>query len=207
MSEPAITVSSRYEDAATGPIRCIVVDDHPAVRTGLRELLSIDRDFVVLDAFAGAETAAAYAEHHAIDVAVVDYQLGGRSGLWLSRRLRDLPNPPAVIIYSAFSDWLLVAACVVAGTSGLVSKSVFGDELTARIRAAARGEHWLPGISPVLGESVRRRLDAEELSVFGMMVAGEPADAIARTLRMRDAELDATLWGMLRKLERVGSDG
>ncbi len=63
------------------PIRCLSVDGHPAVRLGLRELLVAEPGFEVLDAFATAETAVAFAERTRVDVAVVDYQPGWAVGL------------------------------------------------------------------------------------------------------------------------------
>ncbi len=63
--------------------------------------------------------------------------LGGRSGLGMSRKLKRLPDPPAVLIYLAFSDCLLAAACVVAQANGLVSKAALGSDLCDRIREAA----------------------------------------------------------------------
>ena len=81
-------------DTSDSPLRVLVVDDHPAVRMGLRELLDDEPDFVVVAAVDSAEAAMALAEREPIDVAVVDYQLGGRNGLWLSRKLKRLPKPP-----------------------------------------------------------------------------------------------------------------
>jgi DNA-binding NarL/FixJ family response regulator len=121
--------------------------------------------------------------------------------------VRELPDAPAVLIYTAFADWLLTAACVVAGASALVSKAAVAGELAVRIREAAAGQDCLPNVAPVVADSIRRRLDAEEQSIFGMMVARVPADEIARTLRIRDSDLEATVWVMLRKLERVRDDG
>jgi DNA-binding NarL/FixJ family response regulator len=202
-SQNGRTGPAQAQAQETARIRCIVVDDHPAVRTGLRELLAIEPGLMVLEAFATAESALSFAERQRVDVAVVDYQLGGRSGLWLSRRLHGLPDPPAVLIYSAFSDWLLAAACVVAQASGLVSKTVLGGELATRIREAAAGVRHLPVVAPALSDVLRRRLDADEQAIYGMLASGISADEIARTLRMRLDDLDATLWTMLRKLERV----
>ncbi|MGI8506579.1 MAG: response regulator [Solirubrobacteraceae bacterium] len=62
--------------------RLLVVDDHAAVRAGLQGLLEDEGDFEVVAAVASAEAAMAVAEREPIDVAVVDYQLGGRNGLW-----------------------------------------------------------------------------------------------------------------------------
>jgi DNA-binding NarL/FixJ family response regulator len=63
--------------AATGPlveVRCLVVDDHPAIRVGLRELLATESGFEVIDAVASAEAAVAVAERARVDVAIVDYE-------------------------------------------------------------------------------------------------------------------------------------
>ncbi len=184
-------------------IRCLVVDDHPAIRVGLRELLAAEPGFEVLDAVATAEAAVSFAERTPVDVAVVDYQLGGRSGLWVSRKLKRLPDPPAVLVYSAYSDYLLAAACVVAEANGLVSKASLGSELCERIREAALGETHLPMLPPSLADSMRRRLDPEEQAIFGMLLGGIVTVEIGRTLQLAHGELEARLWAMLRKLERL----
>jgi two-component system response regulator DevR len=185
------------------PIRCLVVDDHPAIRLGLRELLAAEPDIEVLDALPNAEAAIDFAQRATIDVAVVDYQLGGRSGLWCSRKLKRLADPPAVLVYSAFSDYLLAAACVVAEVDGMVSKAALGSELCDRIREAASGVSRLPMTPPALADSMRRRLDAEEQAIFGMMQAGIGLEVIGRTLGMDHGELEGRLWTMLRKLEGI----
>ena len=79
-------------------IRLLVVDDHPAVRLGLRQLLEDQPDFKIVGVAETAEDALAQAETHPIDVAIVDYQLGGRNGLWVSRKLKRLRDPPRVVI-------------------------------------------------------------------------------------------------------------
>jgi DNA-binding NarL/FixJ family response regulator len=136
-------------------------------------------------------------------VAVVDYQLGGRSGLWLSRKLKRLTKPPAVLVYSAYSDAMLSAACVVAEANGLVSKAALGAELCERIREVARGETHFPMVPPSLADSMRRRLDPEEQAIFGMMLAGIAAQNIAHTLGLAAGGLEAHRSAMLRKLERL----
>jgi two-component system response regulator DevR len=185
------------------PVRCLLVDDHPAVRVGLRELVAAEPDFMVLDALATAEAAVAFAERTRVDVAIVDYQLGGRSGLWVSRKLKRLPEPPAVLIYSAFSDYLLAAACVVAQANGMVSKAALSSDLCDRIREAARGVTRLPIVPPALADSMRRRFDPEEQAIFGLLLTGIATEEIGHTLDLGHGELEARLWTMLRKLERL----
>jgi DNA-binding NarL/FixJ family response regulator len=200
-------VADRFApDADPTRLRLLVVDDHPAIRLGLLQLLDDQPDFVVVDAASSAEEARSLAEREPIDVAVVDYQLGSRSGLWLTRMLKRLERPPSVIIYSAYSDGPLAAACVVAGADGLVSKGSVGAELCHAVRAVARGHSRLPLVPPTLAGAMRRRLGSEEQAIFGMLLAGIDPDEIATTLGISDQSLDSRRWAMLHKLEGLRPD-
>lgn len=181
--------------------RVLIVDDHAAVRAGLRELLDDEPDFEVVAAVDGAEAAMTVAERDPIDVAVVDYQLGGRTGLWLSRKLKRLPSAPAVLIYSAYADGVLAAAAVVAEADALVSKGGLGSELRDEIRRIAGGGSGLRPLPEWLGDAIRARYGPEEQAIFGMLLAGIRPAEIARTLELPDAGLESRLDAMLRKLQ------
>ncbi len=181
--------------------RLLIVDDHAAVRAGLRGLLDNEADFEVVAAVESAEAAMSVAERARIDVAVVDYQLGSRNGLWLSRKLKRLPSPPAVLIYSAYADGVLAAAAVVAEADAVVSKGGLGSELCDEIRRAVRGGSGLRPVPPWLGEVIRRRFGNEEQAIFGMLLAGIELAEIAETLGLSEAGLESRLWAMLRTLE------
>lgn len=184
----------------------LVVDDHPAVRTGVLQLLAEQPDLRVIDAVASAEAAMSLAERVPVDVAVVDYQLGSRSGLWLSRMLKRLDPRPRVVVYSAYCDGPLAAACVVAEADALVSKAGAAGELCDVVRAVARGRTLLPPVPSALAGAMRRRLDPEDQAVFGMLLAGIPRDEIATTIGLSGAGLDARMWAMLHTLEGLGAE-
>jgi two-component system response regulator DevR len=191
---------------STEQIRVLVVDDHAAVRRGLRELFEDQHDFRVIDAVSSAEEAMSVAEHLELDVAVVDYQLDGRNGLWVSRRLKQLPRPPRVVIYSAYCDGLLAAAAVVAEADGLVSKGGLGSELCDAIRAVAGGRSVLPLVPWQLREVMRRRLDGQEQAIFGMSRAGIATVEIAKVLGISESGLESRMWRMLQKLETIDAE-
>jgi DNA-binding NarL/FixJ family response regulator len=181
--------------------RLLVVDDHPAVRAGLRELLAAEEDFELAAVVETAEAAMQVAESQPVDVAIVDYQLGSRDGLWLSRKLKRLPEPPAVVIYSAYADGVLAAAAVVAEADALVSKGRLGSELCEVIRAVAGGRRCLPPLPARLTESLRGRLDHQEQAIFGLLLAGIEPAGVAATLGLPAAELESRLWELLRRLQ------
>lgn len=201
LSAPPTAERFPPRDDTLAPTRLLVVDDHPAVRAGLRELLTDEDDFHVVAAVATAEAGVDIAKREPIDVAVVDYQLGGRNGLWLSRKLKRLDDPPAVLIYSAYTDGVLAAAAVVAEADAIVSKGRIGSDLCHEIRSAAAGSRHLPAIPPRLGESLRRRLDHEEQAIFGLLLAGFDTAEVAGTLGLSPAGMESRLWELLRRLE------
>jgi DNA-binding NarL/FixJ family response regulator len=196
-------VNENVPQATAEQIRVLVVDDHAAVRRGLRELLEDQHDFRVIDAVPSGEEAISVAEREELDVAVVDYQLGGRNGTWVSRKLKRLPRPPRVVLYSAYCDGLLAASAVVAEADGLVSKGGLGSDLCDAIRSVAGGRSLLPMVPWQLAEVMRRRLSGEEQAIFGMSRAGIPPVEIANTLGISESGLDSRMWEMLHKLERV----
>ena len=196
-----LTPGRALSTAPTAPIRLLIVDDHAAVRAGLRQLLSEDAGFAVVAAVAGAEDALAVAESEFVDVAIVDYQLPDRNGLWLTRKLKRLEQPPAVLIYSAYTDSVLAAAAVVAEADAIVSKGGLGSELADAIREVVGGRRTLPPLPAWLGDALRGRLDHEQQAIFGLLLAGIAPDEIARTLSLSDGELEAQLWTMLHALE------
>jgi DNA-binding NarL/FixJ family response regulator len=192
---------------APGPqtrMRLLVVDDHPAMRAGLSELLADEADFEVVAVAASAEAALEIAEREPVDVAVIDYQLGGRNGLWLSRKLKRLPVTPAVLIYSAYTDSILTAAAVVAEADAVVSKATLGDELCHAIRSAASGRRHLPLLAPHVAERLRHQLDDEEKAIFGMLRAGIAPPEIVTMLELSPPALESRLWSMLQRLNGIG---
>jgi DNA-binding NarL/FixJ family response regulator len=199
--EPTADPEYVRDDADLSRLRVLVVDDHPAIRLGLSQLLDDQPDIFVVEVASSAEEARSLAESDPIDVAVVDYQLGSRSGLWLTRMLKRLEPAPSVVIYSAYCDGPLAAACVVAGADGLISKGGVGSELCHAVRAVARGHSRLPIVPPALAGAMRRRLGAEEQAIFGMLLAGIEPSEIADTLGISSRGLDSRRWAMLHKLE------
>jgi DNA-binding NarL/FixJ family response regulator len=181
----------------------MVVDDHPAVRWGLQRLLEDQPAFDVVAVSATAEDALSQAERQRIDVALVDYHLGGRNGLWLSRKLKRLPDPPSVIIFSAYANHHLAASCVVAEADALLNKGSLGSEVCETIRLVARGRRLLAKVPPPIADRLRRALDDTEQAIFGMLLAGLTRVEITQTLDVSISELAAHEDAILRKLERL----
>jgi len=184
------TVTDSAADSASDRrIRVLIADDHAAVRFGVSRLLGDQPDMRVI-AEASSAIAAVDQASSCPDVAVVDYHLGDRSGLWVTHRLRHMPCPPRILIYSAFSDGALAVAAIVAGADGLLSKSSIGQELCVAVRRLARGRQYLPSISSTMIRALGERLDSTQEAIVGMLVHGISATQIAIQLDCSEQELE-----------------
>jgi two-component system, NarL family, response regulator NreC len=124
----------------------LIVDDHAAVRAGLRSLLSAEPDLQVIGEAADGWEAVAKAGELRPDVLIADYSMPGPDGLALARDLgRQLPATH-VLILTFHEDRELMREALVAGAAGYVQKRTLIDELVPAVRAAARGEKYLPGL-------------------------------------------------------------
>ncbi len=181
-------------------IRILIVDDHPAVRSGLVAALRSEPGLVPVAAASGMTGAVARATRSHPGVALVDYHLAEGDGLVLCHELKRLPSPPAVLIYSAFARPDLLLAAAVAGADGMVDKGVPLDDLFAAIRAVARGGKALPPLRPEVIEGTVKRLEPEDLPIVGMRIDGATLAEIASVLQLEDHELSRRVVAMLGRL-------
>jgi DNA-binding NarL/FixJ family response regulator len=125
----------------------LLVDDHPIVRRGLRQLFEHEPDFTVCcEAEDLASALEAVAKHHP-DLALVDLSLKGRSGLELTRQLQihhpDLP----VLILSLHDEKLYAERALQAGARGYVMKRRADADILHAARQVLAGHRY---ISPVV---------------------------------------------------------
>jgi DNA-binding NarL/FixJ family response regulator len=181
------------------PIRVLLVDDHPVVRHGVRRLISEQPDLTTIAEASRADAATGELAGWA-DVAVIDYHLGGRDGLWLTRQIRERPNAPHVLIYSAFADHVLTVAAIVAGADGLLPKHALDQELCATIRRLARGRRHFPAVPDAIVRALRTRLAPDDVAIYDALLQSRGDADVADVLGIDPLELEYRRAAMLRAL-------
>jgi two-component system response regulator DevR len=181
-------------------IRVCVVDDHPALRTGLWTVIRCEPGMGFAGSASRTDEAVRLVERVQPDVVLVDYQLPEEDGILLCQRLKSLPDPPKVIVYSAYSDAILAIPAILAGADAIANKAVLADELLDTIRLVARGRRAMPPVSSGLRETSAAKLAPEEVPVFSMVMDRTPLAEIAETTGIDERELGARLRAMLGKL-------
>jgi DNA-binding NarL/FixJ family response regulator len=181
-------------------ITVAIVDDHPAVRLGLRVALRSEAGLEPVGSAADAGETEVLLYRTRPDVVLLDYHLPGTDGLTLCRRIKSDVPTPAVVLYSAFADPTMTVPAIVAGADAIVHKGGQTRELFDAIRQTARGRKALPPVSEPLLEAASQALDPEDLPLLGMLVNHTGPVDIAATLRIDRRELDRRIAAMLSRL-------
>ena len=124
------------------PIKVLLVDDHPVVRTGYRHLLqSAEGITIVAEA---NDSVSAYAAFNAVepDVIVMDISLPGVSGIEVMKRMLAHRPQSRVLIFSMHDEAIFASRAMRAGAAGFLSKSSAPEKLIDAVRAIARGESY-----------------------------------------------------------------
>ncbi len=179
------------------PVRMdiVLVDDHPAVRAGLRGLVEDEDGLRVAATAATAREGFEAIADTQPQVALVDLHLPDDDGLSLCLRTRALPTPPRIIIYSAFADAGLAVRAVIAGAEGVLPKATAPRVLLDALRDGTD--------TPLDSRALRalgERLDEGDLPILGMLAHGVDPREIAVTLGLEPEWLEARRWAMLSRL-------
>lgn len=135
-----------------------------------------------MPAAAGVQDALLLARERVPDIALLDISLEDGDGLRLCLELKQLPAPPAVLLYTASADPLLALKARLVGADGLTGKHARGGELRAAIQTVLRGEARLPAFDRELFKAKSTQLSPEDLALIGLRLSCTPIEGIAAVL-------------------------
>ena len=115
-------------------IKILIVDDHKALRDGLKVVLQMESDFVVIEEAEDGKQAIKFAQSLAPDVIIMDLNLGEMCGIELTRQILDRSPDICVIGFSMHDDPDLAGAMCQSGAKAYLSKSDSPDLLISAIR-------------------------------------------------------------------------
>ena len=172
-------------------MRVLIVDDHPIVISGCKALLAADPQAQVRDA-ADAEAGQALYFSWKPDVALVDLNLPGLSGLEVCRRIRLRDETAKIIIFTMNDDPVFAARAIEAGARGYIAKNDDPSLFLDAVKQVARGGVYLhPDMARQIaflrshaGASKVAALSARELEILRMLAAGRSMGDIADALHV-----------------------
>lgn len=194
-------------------IRLLIVDDHAVVRLGLRTLLSDEADLEIVAEAGTAEEALRKVKELSPDIAVVDIQLPGRSGIEVCRDIREQFPSTRVVILTSHAGESFLEQAMRAGASGYVLKQVGNEELVRAIRAAYKGEIGLDSrtaasvvsrfleMEKTVDKSAFSELSLREKEVLALVAEGESNKEIGAKLNLTEITVRNYVSNILNKLQ------
>lgn len=188
-------------------IRILVVDDHPMVRSGLKDFI-MAYDFLELvgEAQNGSE-AVDFCSRRDVDVVLMDMVMPLMDGGEATRRIMALGKPVKVIILTSFHEQEQVQQALKAGATSYLLKNVSAAELAEAIRAAYLGfSTFAPEATRALIitdtplPSPSYNLTDRELEVLALLVKGFSNQKISDYLHISIATVKYHLTRLFSKL-------
>lgn len=173
-------------------IRIILVDDHIAIRSGVKRLLEEQSDLnVIAEAEHGDEAYQLYHRHHP-DVLLMDMNMPGCSGLATLGQLKARYPDAKVIMFTNHTEAVFAVQAVSAGARGYLLKSSTSEEVIKAVRQVAAGDSYLsPSVAQQLAlqniaahDDPTRSLTPREFEIFRMLAEGAEVNTIANTLKI-----------------------
>ncbi|MEK6571188.1 MAG: response regulator transcription factor [Bacteroidota bacterium] len=189
---------TRRKEAVQRGVRnkVFLVDDHPIVRLGMRELINQQHDLAVSGEAEDARTALERIPVDVPDVAVVDISLKGMDGLELIKRIKAQYPQVKTLVVSMHPASLYAERAFRAGAHGYIMKQEANESLIAAIRRVLEGKmyvsesyagtllHKLAKGGSGMETSVVSVLSDRELEVFRLIGEGHGTREIAELLQL-----------------------
>ncbi len=189
------------------PQQILIADDHPLMRSALRQ--AVEQAFggvEVVEAARYEQLCSAVEEGAEPDVILMDLHMPGMNGFIGLMMLRsDYPEIP-VLVVSAAEDTGTIQRSIDYGASGFVPKSAPIGQVADAIRAVLGGGLWIPdtGATPDRAEAaIAERmvnLTPQQLRVLAGMAEGKLNKQIAFEMAIAEQTVKDHVTAILRKL-------
>ena len=200
------------------PIRIVVADDHPVVRSGLVALLRTIPGLDVIGEAADGDTAVSVVLDREPDVILMDVRMPGTDGIEATRQIKDKAPHCRVLILTMHDDDATVFTAMQAGAQGYLLKEAEQEDIVRAIRAVVAGEAIFgPGVATrLLGyfadppPSVRPDTDPfpeltdRERSILDLLAHGKRNAEIAAELYVSSKTVSNNLTSIFSKLQVAG---
>lgn len=185
----------------------LIVDDHPLMRRGIRQLLELDPLFNIVAEASNGNEAVALASRLAPDLILLDLNMKGLSGLDTLKALRHEGVDSRIIILTVSDARNDIYALVDAGADGYLLKDSEPEQLLQQIRQATGGESvFSKNVQEYLASRSEQKmpfanLTEREIDVLQEVARGSSNKQIAVQLHISEETVKVHIRNILRKLD------
>lgn len=189
-------------------VRVVVADDHPIVRSGIRELLERTVDIEVIGEASTGKEALKLVREMVPDILLLDMQLPDMQGIEVARELHQSGSTVKILVLSAHDDPYYIQELLENGAQGYLVKEEAPEVLIDAVRGIAQGQQgWISRsiaahmVSWVRdGEGASNRFTPREMSVLRLITEGKTNQQIAAAMGISEKTIEKHVSSIFQKI-------
>ncbi len=192
-------------------IKLMIVDDHSMVREGLKQLLELDEDLVVVSQAADGAEGLEKLNEDKPDVLLLDINLPNMNGLTMLEQIKEKQIDIKVLILTIHNEVDYLIKAVEIGCDGYVLKDSDSNLLKKAIYSVYNGENFIqPSLTPALNAGMASRammddkvneLTRREIEVLKLIAEGLFNKEIAATLDISERTVKNHVSNIFKKID------
>jgi DNA-binding NarL/FixJ family response regulator len=193
------------------PINIMIADDHSMVREGIKQLLELDGDIVVIAEANNGKQCLELLDEKRTDVLLLDINMPNLNGLQVLQQIRDKKIKVKVLILTIHNEVEYLMRAVEIGVNGYVLKDSDSTVLKKAIFSVYKGETFIqPELAPLLKirmdeknsylDSIDESLTKREIEVLKLIAEGLFNKEIAYTLDISEKTVKNHVSNIFKKI-------
>lgn len=194
-------------------IRVLIADDHSMLRQGLKQILELEKDIIVVSQATNGNEAVQFSQEYMPDVILMDINMPGLNGLQAISEIKKRDLPSRIIVLTIHEDREYLFKTLQMGAEGYVLKDAEPDVLIEAIRSVNSGNSFIqPNMTKELVKEFNRvtmhdntkhvenNLTAREVEVLELIAEGMINKQIAKQLFISEKTVKNHVSNIFRKL-------
>ena len=190
-------------------VKVLIADDHPIVRTGLKQILADDPDIEVVGEAENGGEVIEFLWKNACDMVLLDIGMPGRSGLEVTSEIKQIKPNVGVLILSIYPEEQYAVRALRAGASGYLTKASAPIELIQAIHRVARGGRYVSQtLAEILASEIDRhsekqpheKLSDREYQVMLLLASGKTVTEVGQSLNLSVKTISTYRTNILTKM-------
>ena len=194
------------------PSTILLIDDHPMLRNGVKQLIALDTSLQVIGEASNGEQGVELAKQLDPDLILLDLNMPGMNGLDTLDSMRQTSLSGRVVVFSVSNHEDDVVTALKRGADGYLLKDMEPEDLLTALHNAAAGKMVLSeALTPVLAASLResrpsgdrdiQSLTPRERDIIKLIAEGLPNKMIARRLNITESTVKVHVKHLLKKMK------
>lgn len=185
----------------------LLVDDHPILAAGVKNLVESVGDFQVVHMATTGEEGLEFLTSNEVDICILDYELPGMSGLEVVRKIKEKELETRIIMLSMYDDPSVIREVISLGVDAYILKKDTHNNLKEALEKVIGGKKFLSDeVSQLLMENPEKEkpesvLTARETEIVKLIADDKTNKEIAQELFISERTVETHRKNIMRKTQ------